>query len=56
MMDIEVIDMTDTMREAFEKWAKAECFDLTAVAGFYSDNETDAAWKAWEAAPKKEGK
>ena len=41
---------TDKMREAFEKWARTECFDLAAVAGFYSDNETDAAWKAWQAA------
>lgn len=39
--------MTDnTMREAFEKWARTECFDLAAVGGFYSDNETDAAYKA----------
>ena len=42
--------MTDKMREEFEKWALPECFDLTAVGGFYSDNETDAAYKAWQAA------
>ena len=42
--------MTDKMREEFEKWALTECFDLTAVGGFYSDNETDAAYKAWQAA------
>lgn len=37
------------MREEFEEWALTECFDLTAVGGFYSDNETDAAYKAWQA-------
>lgn len=41
--------MSDKMREEFEKWALTECFDLTAVGGFYSDNETDAAYKAWQA-------
>lgn len=41
--------MSDKMREDFEKWALPECFDLTAVGGFYSDNETDAAYKAWQA-------
>lgn len=41
--------MTDKMQEEFEKWALTECFDLTAVGGFYSDNETDAAYKAWQA-------
>ncbi len=41
--------MSDKMREAFEKWALTEYFDLTAVGGFYSDNETDAAYKAWQA-------
>ena len=38
------------MQEEFEEWALTECFDLTAVGGFYSDNETDAAYKAWQAA------
>lgn len=42
--------MTDKMQEEFEEWALTECFDLTAVGGFYSDNETDAAYKAWQAA------
>ena len=42
--------MKDKMREEFEKWARTECFDLAAVAGFYLDNETDAAWRAWQAA------
>lgn len=42
--------MTDKMREAFEKWARTECFDLTSIGGFYSDNETHVAWGAWQAA------
>jgi len=42
--------MSDKMRERFEKWALTECFDLTSVGGFYSDNETHAAYIAWQAA------
>lgn len=42
--------MTDKMRERFEKWARAECFDVTSIGGYYSDNETNAAYKAWQAA------
>lgn len=38
------------VREAFEKWALSEYFDLTYIEGDYSDHETEIAWFAWQAA------